>query len=1402
MRIVIDLQGAQCASRTRGIGRFALQFAKAFARLAQPQHEIVLALNGAFDDTLDALQQEFSGLLGKSQFQIFRPVSPCHALDESNLWRRRASELLYEQFIASLSPDFLIITSLFEGKEDDAVSSIDKSERIYPVAVVLYDLIPLLNPKLHLGYLPLKKWYYRSLEHLHQADFLLAISESSRTEGLHYLSWPAERVINVSCAADARFQKLAAETGGTTDVSSRLGITKPFVLYAGAFDPHKNVKHLIEAFAKLRQPLRDAHQLVLVHSIDKGTQQQLLAFAAEKGLNEQQLVFPGWVTDEELIALYKSCALFVFPSLHEGFGLPVLEAMSCGAPTLASNSTSLPEVLGWDEALFNPEDSSDIARHMERALSDVAFRNALIEHGLRQAKNFSWERTAQRALDALEAWRAQWQSEQAQVVSPPSCPHAHRPRLAYFSPLQPAQSGIADYSAELLPALSRHYAIDVIVAQPEAVTDPWVLGNAPIRSLAWFERNSQLFDRVLYQFGNSEFHAHQFDLIQRYPGVVVLHDFFLSGVLAWVLENRQQGVWPQALLDSHGWPALMDARRAQDATEIIMRYPANLPVLQAALGVIVHAEYSRKLAAQFYGAGFAEDWAHIKHLRVPVAKVDRMQARSDLGIAPDTFLVCSFGLLGPMKLNHRLLAAWQRSSLAQDANSQLVFVGKNDQGEYGAQIQQTLQTPPFASQARISGWAEEETYRLYLQAADVAVQLRTLSRGETSGTVLDCMNYGIPTIVNANGSMAELPAEAVLMLPDTFSDAELSAALERLWRNPALRSELGVRARACIEAEHAPRHCAAQYAKAIEGAYAQAQKNTLGMAQHIARLGAPDDPQDLSRLAQRMAELCPPKRPAWRQLLVDVSEMARSDAKTGIQRVVRSVLQELFEYPPTGFTVEPVYATAEHSYRYARRFTAGFLDLGDLPLNEDPVEIAPGDIFWGVDWQPNLVPQHWQTLAEWRQRGVKVVFTVHDILPLIQAETTFESVTAGHRRWMETIARADALLCVSNTVMRDVADWLENFASQNSHPVHLGWAHHGANIVKAVEGHAPNTREQARQLAAIRRYPAFLMVGTLEPRKMQDQALAAFEWLWRQGVQANLVIVGKAGWKTEALAERLRQHTERERHLFWLEGISDDYLEQVYEASTCLIAASKNEGFGLPLIEAAMRKLPIIARDIPVFREVCGEHALYFTGYAPQDLARAVQAWLELQAQGQAPSVEGMPWMTWAQATEKMLDCVLRDQWQSEWQPKKDDTLMARYWGSDDRLKTQIGAREGRAIISTGHPGHLLFGPYLNLKPGRYVAEIRGAIGCAGTGDALADICVDQGKTILAQALIEANTHDPNLIARLAFSLAEAQEGLEVRIEVTEHSDLHIDELIIRRDDGRRQIHSAESSPPEPASTA
>jgi glycosyltransferase involved in cell wall biosynthesis len=115
-----------------------------------------------------------------------------------------------------------------------------------------------------------------------------------------------------------------------------------------------------------------------------------------------------------------------------------------------------------------------------------------------------------------------------------------------------------------------------------------------------------------------------------------------------------------------------------------------------------------------------------------------------------------------------------------------------------------------------------------------------------------------------------------------------------------------------------------------------------------------------------------------------------------------------------------------------------------------------------------------------------------------------------------------------------------------------------------------------------------------------------------------------------------------DKKLFWLAGISDEYLEKIYKASTCLIAASEGEGFGLPLIEAAQHKISIVARDIPVFREVAGEHAYYFAGLAAEDLAGAIQQWLALHASDDAPGSDAMPWLTWKQSARQLIDVVFK----------------------------------------------------------------------------------------------------------------------------------------------------------------
>ena len=517
-----------------------------------------------------------------------------------------------------------------------------------------------------------------------------------------------------------------------------------------------------------------------------------------------------------------------------------------------------------------------------------------------------------------------------------------------------------------------------------------------------------------------------------------------------------------------------------------------------------------------------------------------------------------------------------------------------------------------------------------------------------------------------------------------------------------------------------------------------------------------------------------------RQLLVDISELVRLDKKTGIPRVVRSVLAELLSSEPEGYRVEPVYAGMSHGYRYARRFTAGFLGYRLGGPCDDPVDVAAGDVFWGLDWQAQIVPQQRDQFASWQRDGVRIVFTVYDLLPLILPESTFPAVSYHHARWLETIARADGLLAISRSVMNDLREWLTLFGWSLTHEVKLGWAHLGADLGAQPRGRSPGADVASRQRTADS-IPSFLMVGTIEPRKGHAQTLDAFECLWAAGLDARLVIIGKPGWKTEALAQRLRGHAEAGRRLLWFEAAGDDDLEAAYETCTCLIAASLNEGFGLPLIEAAMRGLPILARDLPVFREVAGEHAAYFSGDDAESLATAICSWLARRAAGAEPRPERMPWLTWAESVRAMLACVLHGQWHDVWRPQPETGLLARFWGSDPRLDGGGGVRIGTRIVSQRRSEPLVAGRIGGLRAGAFEVIIFGEMGTGGTEGTDALVCSCSGGQVLGRARIAAQFAAENgILARIPFRLAAECNDVEIRVLGDQHTDLSVAMVEIR----------------------
>ena len=1273
MRIVIDMQGAQTESRYRGIGRYTLSFARAVVQ-NRGEHEVILALSGLFPDTIAPIRAAFAALLPAENIRVWYAPAQLREGEAgteqaSYSLRRSNAELIREAFLVSLQPDVIHLCSLFEGYSDDAVVSVGRFDQRTPVSVTLHDLIPLVNPQHYFDPHPRYAQYYqRKLAFLQQAAVCLTISEFSQQEGIAHLPGlrPAQ-IINTSSAIDPRFQLQTIAAPDADRLRSKLSLTRPFVLYAGGGDERKNLPRLIHAYAALPAPLRSTHQLVLAGKMQPEEQTQLQQAAQTAGLAPHEWCLTGYITDTELLQLYHLCQLFVFPSWHEGFGLPALEAMACGAPVIGANTSSLPEVIGRSDALFDPLDAAAISAAIARALGDEPYRADLRRHGLQQAQKFSWPATAQRAIAA-------WESLAPLPAEADSAPKlaTGRPSLIFVTPLPPDRTGIADYSAELLPALAQHYDIDVVLALPSAAPPAH---DAPyrVRDMEWFfacADSATHLPRVVYQFGNSPFHSHMFQALAKVPGLVVLHDFFLSSVIRHMDEyGGLPGQWARELYHSHGYLALQQRCASQDYEVQTIQYPCSRSVLENSLGLIFHSAQSVQLLQQWYGPQFAKNIDVIPLLRAPAPVMDKAAARQQLGFAADDFVVCSFGFLGPSKLNHRLLQAWLHSELLANPRCTLVFVGENHGGDYGAELLATMRASGAGERLRITGFATADSYRLYLAAADAAVQLRTHSRGETSAAVLDCMNHALPVIVNANGSMAELDPSAVWLLPDEFADDALIDALHTLWRQPERRTALGQYAHQVIATRHAPAYCAQRYAQAIERAHACAQYAPPQLVQAIAAqpafaAAAPSD-AELQQLSQAIAATLPTQR-AGRRLLLDVSATRRNDLKTGIERVVRALLLALLHTPPPGYRIEPVYLQYSDSdsgsgwhHRSACSYTLGLLGARTNAVQDDAIEPENGDTLFILDLSHDITQPAAQTLlARYRQRGVRVHAVVYDLLPVRMPEVFPPQADHSHAQWLQAISHLDGAVCISRAVADDLAAWRaqQQPQAQTSAPpaaYAIDWFHLGADLSSSAPSQGLPANAPAL-LAQLRSRPSFLMVGTIEPRKGYLQAIEAFSQLWQQGADINLVIVGREGWQglptasrrdIPATIERLHKHPESGQRLHWLDGISDEYLDLLYAHSTCLLAASYGEGFGLPLIEAAQHRLPILARNIAVFQEVAGAHASYFDAATPAALAQAVQHWLQQHANDPAhrpsPQSADMPWLTWDDSAAQLLQRLL-----------------------------------------------------------------------------------------------------------------------------------------------------------------
>ncbi len=273
------------------------------------------------------------------------------------------------------------------------------------LVVTLHDLIPLLmRQQYNADWGHWSTAWIARLGLLGAAQQVLTNSQQTADDAVEHLRIPEERITVIGCGVSERFSSLV-RTREEAKAILRASLPKlrpGFLLYVGGLDYRKNLEGTIRAYARLPEATRGDHQLAIVCKLPYHRRVSLRAFALDLGIESRNLLLTGFVADRELAALYRACELFVFPSLYEGAGLPILEAMSCDAPVAASGVSAMPELLGEPAATFDPADPADIARCIGEVLVKPRLIEALRRSSREQAAAHSWKRVAERTIVGYE----------------------------------------------------------------------------------------------------------------------------------------------------------------------------------------------------------------------------------------------------------------------------------------------------------------------------------------------------------------------------------------------------------------------------------------------------------------------------------------------------------------------------------------------------------------------------------------------------------------------------------------------------------------------------------------------------------------------------------------------------------------------------------------------------------------------------------------------------------------------------------------------------------------------------------------------------------------------------------------------------------------------------------------
>lgn len=779
MILGIDLQTLETAEADRGIGRYTRGIVVNLARLC-PQHRVI-----GFGFGEGPPPRLSCADLPNFEYRRFDlPHDGLAYLAEGILapfaWSSQMRDLDLYWVTSPLMPDILI--------PDGAP---------FPVIALFHDLIPLVFRQSHPEQMSEDQWklYDARIAVLKEYDYYFTNSEATRQEVCRLLGLQPERVCAIGVGEES--SDCLPETA-QKHAREKYAIRLPYILSVTGHHYRKNWETVFQSFALLPPKDRKTHNLVVVCGLDAASRQDFTRLAENLGIASQTILTDA-VDEETLRELYQGASVLLFPSSHEGFGIPLIEAMASGVPIVASDIGVFREVCCNAARFVDPKHADLFAEELHRLLHDEELRRILIEAGRRRVEFYRWPRVIERA----ETFLAQTVATKSATPIPARASAPSRgERVAYFTLLPPQVSGIADYNQSLVQELAKHVQLelfldDIVPAHPN------IRENIPWHSSRDFLRfhRQRPFDLIVYHMGNNVLHRRQYRMATTYAGVLMLHDYSLR--LFAPLANLQFSFLETRDDIEHYYG--LSFPRSVSPERIFLRlnlldHPLNERLVEHSLGVVVHSQWSRSHILRRFPdkpveiVPFGVDRDPRPQIR------PREEIRRQYQIAPTAFVVTCAGNLTPTK---RLTVILQAFAEIVDhvPEAVLCLVGQATDPQYFYHLHRLVGELRLAGYVRFLGYVGIEELYDVLDMSDVCLNLRWPTLGETSAVLLRMMYLGKPIIVSGVTQFLEFP-DTVCWKADVGSAEEMQLMnyLRTLHRSPEVRASLGENAQRYVQA--------------------------------------------------------------------------------------------------------------------------------------------------------------------------------------------------------------------------------------------------------------------------------------------------------------------------------------------------------------------------------------------------------------------------------------------------------------------------------------------------------------------------------------------------------------------------------------------------------------------------